>query len=39
LTSDSRGASRIVLQVHYFTDGVAGFAAGIARLIICITGT
>lgn len=32
------GASRVVLQVHFFSDVVAGFAAGIAWLTLCIIG-
>ena len=31
------GASRVVLRFHYFTDVVAGFAAGLAWLTVCIT--
>ncbi len=33
------GASRIALQVHYFSDVIAGFSAGLIWLVICITGT
>ncbi len=33
------GASRVVLQVHYFSDVVAGFIAGIGWLLLCIVGT
>ena len=31
------GTSRLVLQFHYFSDVVAGFAAGLAWLAVCIT--
>ena len=30
------GLSRIVLQVHYFSDVVAGYASGMAWLVVCI---
>ncbi|KZC15764.1 phosphoesterase PA-phosphatase [Rhodanobacter sp. FW510-R12] len=30
------GISRILLQVHYFSDVVAGYAAGAAWLVLCI---
>ncbi len=30
------GASRVVLRFHYFTDVIAGFAAGLAWLTVCI---
>lgn len=33
------GGSRIILQVHYFSDVVAGFCSGAAWLAICIAGT
>lgn len=33
------GASRMYLGVHYFSDVIAGYAAGTAWLAICITGT
>lgn len=31
------GISRIVLQVHYFSDVLAGFSAGATWLVLCIT--
>jgi undecaprenyl-diphosphatase len=33
------GASRIILQVHYFSDVIAGFVVAAAWLAICIAGT
>jgi undecaprenyl-diphosphatase len=33
------GASRMFLGVHYFSDVIAGYTAGIAWLAICIAGT
>jgi undecaprenyl-diphosphatase len=30
------GISRILLQVHYFSDVMAGYAAGAAWLVVCI---
>ncbi len=33
------GYSRIVLQVHYFSDVIAGFASGTAWLAVCIVAT
>ena len=30
------GISRILLQVHYFSDVMAGYAAGAAWLVLCI---
>jgi membrane-associated phospholipid phosphatase len=33
------GSSRIFLQVHFFSDVVAGFCSGAAWLAICIAGT
>lgn len=33
------GFSRVFLQVHYFSDVIAGFASGSVWLIVCITGT
>lgn len=33
------GASRMYLGVHYFSDVIAGYAAGTAWLATCITGT
>jgi len=32
------GASRVLLQVHYFSDVVAGFAASLAWLALCLAG-
>ena len=32
------GLSRIVLQVHYFSDVVAGYASGLIWLVLCIAG-
>lgn len=32
------GLSRIVLQVHYFSDVAAGYASGLIWLLLCITG-
>lgn len=32
------GLSRIVLQVHYFSDVVAGYLSGMAWLVVCIGG-
>jgi len=32
------GLSRIVLQVHYFSDVVAGYISGMAWLVVCIGG-
>ncbi|WP_229238398.1 phosphatase PAP2 family protein [Dyella amyloliquefaciens] len=32
------GLSRIVLQVHYFSDVMAGYASGLIWLVICIAG-
>jgi len=32
------GLSRIVLQVHYFSDVVAGYISGSAWLVVCIAG-
>lgn len=33
------GSSRVILQVHYLTDVIAGFCSGTAWLAICIAGT
>ncbi|RAO75167.1 phosphatase PAP2 family protein [Dyella jiangningensis] len=33
------GLSRIVLQVHYFSDVMAGYASGLVWLVLCIAGT
>lgn len=33
------GSSRIILQVHYLSDVIAGFCSGTAWLAICIAGT
>jgi membrane-associated phospholipid phosphatase len=33
------GCSRIFLQVHYFSDVIAGYASGAAWLAVCIAGT
>ncbi|HET6553389.1 MAG TPA: phosphatase PAP2 family protein [Dyella sp.] len=33
------GLSRIVLQVHYFSDVIAGYASGSAWLVLCIAGS
>jgi undecaprenyl-diphosphatase len=33
------GASRVYLGVHYFSDVVAGFAAGLCWLAVCLSGT
>ncbi|WP_430389286.1 phosphatase PAP2 family protein [Dyella sp. 20L07] len=32
------GLSRIVLQVHYFSDVMAGYASGMVWLVLCISG-
>jgi undecaprenyl-diphosphatase len=32
------GVSRLYLGVHYFTDVIAGYAAGVVWLSTCITG-
>ncbi len=32
------GLSRIVLQVHYFSDVMAGYASGLVWLVLCIAG-
>ena len=33
------GLSRIVLQVHYFSDVMAGYASGLVWLVLCIAGS
>ncbi len=33
------GVSRLYLGVHYFTDVIAGYAAGVVWLSVCVTGT
>jgi len=32
------GLSRIVLQVHYFSDVMAGYVSGLVWLVLCMGG-